>query len=37
MYWKNPLPAMDIADESVLDGVEAKIANIIRQKQVNFF
>ena len=33
MYWKNPLPTVEITDESVLDNVEAKIANIIRQKQ----
>jgi hypothetical protein len=34
MYWKNPLPAMAITDDSILQGAEAKIAHIVRQKQV---
>jgi hypothetical protein len=36
LYWKNPLPTVEIMDDSVLDNVEAKIANVIRQKQARF-
>ncbi len=34
MYWKAPFPSMEMGDESILDNVELKIANIVKSKQV---